>query len=185
MDAVILANYANEHAPFAIKALNNGKHVLSELLPVQAPSEAVALVEAVERTGLVYAFDENYCYRPDTFEMQKRYQRGDIGEVQYASGEYIHNNDDINWPVSTRGERDHWRNRMHCSYYCTHSLGPLMAITGLRPKSVVGFEIKPDEDITLKLGRTRGAGLLIVTMENGAVFKSLNGSLQREPGSVV
>lgn len=41
MDAVVLANYANEHAPFAIKALNAGKHVYSEVLPVQTMKEAV------------------------------------------------------------------------------------------------------------------------------------------------
>ena len=27
MDAVVLANYANEHAPFAIRAMRLGKHV--------------------------------------------------------------------------------------------------------------------------------------------------------------
>ena len=31
MDAVVLANYANEHAPFAIRALKAGKHVFSEV----------------------------------------------------------------------------------------------------------------------------------------------------------
>ena len=30
MDAVVLANYFHQHAPFAIKALNAGKHVMSE-----------------------------------------------------------------------------------------------------------------------------------------------------------
>lgn len=35
MDAVVLANYANEHAPFAIRCLKAGKHVFSEVLPVQ------------------------------------------------------------------------------------------------------------------------------------------------------
>lgn len=30
MDAVVLANYFNEHTPFAIKALAAGKHVMSE-----------------------------------------------------------------------------------------------------------------------------------------------------------
>ena len=35
MDAVVLANYANEHAPFAVRLLLSGRHVISEVLPVQ------------------------------------------------------------------------------------------------------------------------------------------------------
>ena len=30
MDAVVLANYFHQHAPFAVKALKAGKHVMSE-----------------------------------------------------------------------------------------------------------------------------------------------------------
>ena len=57
MDAVVLANYATEHAPFAIKAMKAGKHVLSEVLPVQTMKEAVELVEAVEeKASVVKAF---------------------------------------------------------------------------------------------------------------------------------
>ena len=33
MDAVVLANFATEHAPFAIRAMKAGKHVFSEVLP--------------------------------------------------------------------------------------------------------------------------------------------------------
>jgi len=184
MDAVILANYATEHAPYAIRCLNSGKHVLSAMLPVQTMAQAVELVETVERTGLVYAYDENYCYRPDTFEMWKRYKAGAIGEAQYAMGEYIH--DSMNtWPLITYGDKNHWRNRMYCTYYCTHSLGPLMTITGLRPKSVIGFEIKPDIEEQKQLGLIRGPGMLVVTMENGSIFKTVDGPLKREPGSVV
>ena len=32
MDAVVLANYANEHAPFAIKCFEKGIHVFSECI---------------------------------------------------------------------------------------------------------------------------------------------------------
>ena len=56
MDAVVLANYANEHAPFAIRCLKAGKHVFSEVLPVQTMKEAVELIETIEVTGLVYAY---------------------------------------------------------------------------------------------------------------------------------
>ncbi|MBR6941422.1 MAG: Gfo/Idh/MocA family oxidoreductase [Clostridia bacterium] len=64
MDAVVLANYATEHAPFAIKAMKAGKHVFSEVLPVQTMKEAVELIETVEETGKIYAYGENYCYMP-------------------------------------------------------------------------------------------------------------------------
>ncbi len=184
MDAVVLANYANEHGVYAIRCLNAGKHVMSEVLPVETPAQAVALIEAVERTGLVYAYAENYCYMKEPFEMRLRYEKGDIGEVQYCEGEYIHDCSSI-WPAITYGERDHWRNRMHPSYYCTHSFGPLMTITGLRPVQVVGFEPnlntrQAQKDITC----VGGTGLELVTLENGAICKSIHGHLKREPGSI-
>ena len=34
MDAVVLANYANEHAPFAIRLLLSFRHVVSDVLPL-------------------------------------------------------------------------------------------------------------------------------------------------------
>lgn len=182
LDAVVLANYANEHAVYAVKCLKAGKHVLSEVLPCETMSQAVELIETVEETGLVYAYAENYCYMRHTFEMWKRYESGELGEVQYGEGEYVHDCSSI-WPKITYGERDHWRNRMHPNFYCTHSLGPLIAITGLRPKSVIGFETKPMQSL-LELGGRHGAGIEMVTMENGAVFKSIHGALKREPSSV-
>ena len=75
MDAVVLANYANEHAPFAIKAMKKGKHVFSEVLPVQTMKEAVELIEAVEETGMIYAYGENYCFMPAPREMRKLYRK--------------------------------------------------------------------------------------------------------------
>ncbi len=139
MDAVVLANYANEHAPFAIRCLEKGLHVFSEVLPCQTMQEAVNLVEAVERSGKVYAYGENYCYMAGPREMRRLYQAGEIGEFEYGEGEYIHNCAPI-WPSITYGERNHWRNNMYATFYCTHSAGPIFHITGLRPVSVVGFE---------------------------------------------
>ena len=103
MDAVVLANYANEHAPFAIKAMKAGKHVFSEVLPVQTMKEAVELIEAVEETGMTYAYGENYCYMPAPYEMRRLYRAGKIGEFEYGEGEYIHNCESI-WPNITYGE---------------------------------------------------------------------------------
>lgn len=179
MDAVVLANYATEHATYAIRCMEAGKHVLSECLPCETMQQAVELIECVEKTGRVYAFAENCCYMPHTFEFWRRYQDGEIGEAAYAEGEYIHDCSPI-WPQITYGDRNHWRNRMHANFYCTHSIGPMLTITGLRPVQVVGFESVPPKYM-MELGSIRGAGLEIITMENGAIFKSLHGDLKREP----
>jgi len=185
MDAVVLANYANEHAPFAVRLLKSGRHIMSEVLPCETMSQAVELIEAVEKSGKVYAYAENYCYMIAPFEMRKRYENGDIGEVQYAEGEYIHDCSSI-WPQITYGDRNHWRNRLYSTFYCTHSLGPVITITGRRPIQVVGFETNSNTkrgsfNINFKGG---SGGIELVTLDNGAVVKSIHGGLKREPGSI-
>ena len=186
MDAVVLANYANEHAPFAIKCLKAGKHVISEVLPVQTLKEAVELVETVEETGKIYAYAENYCYMPAPTEMRKLYKEGKLGEFQYGEGEYVHDCHEI-WPDITYGDENHWRNNAYSTFYCTHSLGPMIHIAGLRPVRVSGFEL-PIPERMLEVGCKGGlgsGGLEIVTLENGAVIKSFHGcGLIREPSSI-
>ncbi len=180
MDAVILANYATEHSTFAVKCLKAGKHVMSEVLPCETMAQAVELIEAVEESGLVYSYAENYCYMHDTFEMWKRYSTGEFGEVVYAEGEYVHDCSGC-WPQITYGDRNHWRNLMHPNFYCTHSIGPILTITGRRAVKVVGYETPPDITTVNRTGNVTGAGIEMVTLDNGAVLKSLHGGLKREP----
>lgn len=181
LDAIVLANYATEHARFAIRALNAGRHVMSEVLPSQTMAEAVELIEAVERTGLVYTYAENYCYMDKTFEMWRRYQNGEIGDVTHASCEYIHDCASI-WLGLTYGDKDHWRNHLCPTFYCTHSLGPILMMTGRRPVQVVGFENPPIEEF-YHLGHAGGhaSGIEMVTLDNGATVQSIHGPLKREP----
>lgn len=179
MDAVVLANYANEHAPFAIRCLEKGMHVISEVLPCQNLAEGVQLVEAVQKSGKVYAYAENYCYFPATAEMRKLYRAGRIGKFTYGEGEYVHDCSTI-WPAITYGEKDHWRNNMISTFYCTHSIGPVIHITGNRPKSVVGFELPICERMA-KLGKKSGeAALELITFEDGSIYKSLHGDLCKD-----
>ena len=174
MDVVVLANFATEHAPFAVKALEKGFHVLSEVLPVQTMKEAVELIEAVERTGKKYFYAENYCYMGAPKKMRELYREGELGEFEYGEGEYMHNCESI-WHNITFGDPDHWRNLMHACYYCTHSIGPLIHITGLKPVKVTGFEL-PFNARMARMGAKAGpVGIEMITLENGAVLKSIHG----------
>ena len=111
IDAIVLANYANEHAPFAVRCLQNGKHVMSEVLPVQNFAEAVALTEAVEQSGKVYSYAENYCYMAVPREMRRLYRSGALGTFEYGEGEYLHNCEAC-WHTITYGDPNHWRNNI-------------------------------------------------------------------------
>ena len=183
MDAVVLANYATEHAPFAVKLLNSGRHVTSEVLACQTLAEAVALVEAVERSGKVYTYAENYCYFRGTMEMQRLYRKGDIGEFIHAEGEYVHDCESI-WVDITRGEKDHWRNWIPATYYCTHAIGPILTITGSRPTRVSAYETRNVNK--RKFGSRAADGAVIVCqMDNGATAKFLPwANFKRNPESI-
>ncbi len=174
MDVVVLANYANEHAPFAIRAMESGKNIISEVLPVQTMSQAVALIECCERTGKIYCYAENYCYMNAPVEMKAKYRSGELGEFEYGEGEYLHNCEPI-WTNITYGEREHWRNGMSAFFYCTHSVGPLLHITGLRPVKVTGFECPFNARMARMGARAGHTAVEMVTLENGAVLKSLHG----------
>jgi predicted dehydrogenase len=178
MDAVVLVNDFDQHAPAAIRALDRGLSVLSETAACRTLAEGVALVEAAERSSGIYMFAENYPYMPFTREMRRRYAAGDIGEVRYAEAEYLDEPADLTAMVN---DRAHWRARTPATYYCTHSLAPVAAITGTRPVQVSGF-VAPTASGPEALERARQgrgwAALLVVRLDNGAVLKSLHGFLE-------
>ena len=174
MDIVVLANYANQHAPLAIRALKAGRNVFSELLPVQTMAEAVELVEAVEASDKLYIYGENCCYMPAPKKMRKLFACGAMGEFQYGEGEYLHNCE-TDWHHHSHSEESHWRNHMSAFYYCTHSLGPIIRASGRRPVSVTGFEA-PFNKKMYRMGAKAGPfGVEMVTLDNGAIVKSLHG----------
>ena len=72
---------------------------------------------------------------------------------------------------------------MFINYYCSHSLGPVLFVTGARPKTIVGFENKPSESMRGLGARSSGAGVILCQMDNGAIVKALHGALKREPSS--
>ena len=76
---------------------------------------------------------------------------------------------------------DHWRNWIPATYYCTHSIAPVMYITGTRPERVSSFAIPYDTDDptqTLTVKRSDTAAPMLIRMDNGAVLKSLHGNLR-------
>lgn len=180
MDAVILANYFNEHAPFAVQALKAGKHVMSETSACFTLGQGVELIETVEKTGRIYMFAENYPYMLFNQEMRKIYQSGKVGTFMYGEGEYVHPmNADCRNEISCG--KYHWRNWIPATYYCTHAMAPIMFITDTMPTQVNGFVMPYADDDPVWQRSVRindAASVIMVKMDNGAYAKLLQVSLR-------
>ena len=184
IDAVLLATFCPSHADDAIRCLNAGKHVLSEVTSFHTMAEGVRLVEAVAKSGLVYNLAENYPFTKPNMYLAAKWKEGLFGDLMYAEYEYIHECRSLCYtyidglPVQPGWTVHNWRSWLNFHYYNTHSLGPMMIITGTRPVRVSALP-----------GHQRLAGYLmdakdgmggitpsLINMSNGAVVRNLMGA---------
>lgn len=184
-DAVLLATFCPAHGDDAIRCLQAGKHVLSEVTSFHTMAGGVQLVEVVEKSGLVYNLAENYPFTKANLYLAAKWKEGLFGELMYGEYEYVHECRSLCYtyidgvPVQPGYSVHNWRSWLHFHYYNTHSLGPMMYITGTRPIRVVSLP-----------GNQRLAGYLIdkacegmggiapslITMSNGGIVRNLMGA---------
>jgi len=139
-DILILAGFCHEHGPDAVRALQAGKHVFSEVTAFHTLAEGVALVEAVEASGRQYMLATNTCYYRDVLEMERLYKAGELGEFLYGEAEFCQ--DIRHLLVRLPNGSYHWRCWLPPFYYNTHAVAPLLHITGCRPVSVIGQAVE-------------------------------------------
>lgn len=168
MNAVFLANYFHQHAPFAIKAMNGGLDVFSECTAASTLKECVELVETVEQTGRKYMLCENYPFTNEILKMEEITREGTLGSLLYAEGEYNHSGNNEELRRLTPGKY-HWRAWMPRTYYLTHSLGPVMYITKTEVRYVCARAAHSDLLYEIKDFRRNydGSAHLLCEMSNG------------------
>lgn len=183
-DAVLLATYCPAHANDAIRCLRAGKHVLSEVTAFHTLAEGVRLVEAVEQSGKVYNLAENYPFTATNMYLARRWREGLFGDLMYAEYEYVHECRSLCYtyidgvPVRPGHTVHNWRTWINYHYYCTHSLGPIMVITGTRPTRVTALPAEQTLAGYLMKNREGMGGVTpsLINMSNGAVVRNLMGA---------
>lgn len=159
IDAVLIATPVPLHAAQAVAALELGLAVLSEVTPVNSLVEAAELAAAVERTGGFYMLAENYCFIDDVVLVRRMAEDGRFGQITFAEGEYVHDTRDLareaDGTLTWRGQG------RRGGLYCTHSLGPILTITGDRVATVSCFS--PDDQ--------PGNNLMLMRSVAGRIFK--------------
>ncbi len=148
IDAVVVASPVPFHAQQAAAALRAGKHVLSEVTACDTLEDAHMLVRAARASKAMYMLAENYRYLDEVELIKRLHDAGKFGEIYFGEGEYIHDCKGL-W----RNEDGSltWRGRGVMGVYCTHSLGPLLYITGDRVATVSALAVpgcKYDPQVT-------------------------------------
>ncbi len=176
MDAVVLANYFNEHAPYAIKCFERGIHVFCECISNGTLAEGIELLRAFEKSNSIYMLAENYPQMKFNREIKRICDSGTLGKVLYAEGEYNHPVDpaDSKFMKTYNYYEGHWRNYLPRTYYITHSMGPIMWATGATPKKVCAFASFAPETLTdVPSASNVGdrAALIMTQNDDGSVFR--------------
>jgi predicted dehydrogenase len=83
IDAVAIATPVRTHAPFAIAALEAGKHVLVEKPLADSVSDAERMVELAEKRGLTLMVDHTFVYSPAVRKVKDLHASGELGELCY------------------------------------------------------------------------------------------------------
>ncbi|MER5490109.1 Gfo/Idh/MocA family oxidoreductase [Streptomyces sp. NPDC002490] len=174
LDAVVLANDFDAHAPLAVAFLERGVHVLSESAACADEAEGRRLIAAADRSTATYSFAENYVLHPHVRLVRAAAEKGELGRLSLVEADYLHGMapEQITELI---GDPGHWRGRISPTAYCTHTLSPVLALTGARPVEVSAFTVDAHDP--------RSAVVMTVRLSTGALAVTRHGFLQGEPDS--
>lgn len=171
IDAVIVATEAVYHVPIVKKALDAGKHVLSEIPSVTNVEEAYTLKKIVaEHPDLIYMAGENCCYWAFIETWKKMREKGEFGDVVFAEAEYLHSIDPEKFAPDNYPE-GHWRTYNPAIKYCTHEMGPLLYVMDDRCVSVSC--VNADIEYNPYFPQKNATSMAIFKTEKGAIIRLL------------
>ena len=132
IDLIYIATPWSMHAPMALYAMNQGKHVCIEVPAAKTIDECWQLVETSEKTRKHCMILENCCY--DFFELLtlNMSRQGLLGEIIHGEGAYNHDLLDQNFNKTQY--YDMWRlkeNFRNGNLYPTHGLGPVAQVLNI------------------------------------------------------
>jgi len=107
IDIVDIVTPNNLHAEMAIAAAEAGKHVICEKPLARSGDEALTMLEAVEKAGVVHMVAFNYRRTPAVAMAKKLIDEGAVGEVINFRGTYLQDwSADPDTPLSWRFQKD-------------------------------------------------------------------------------
>ncbi len=170
IEAVIIATEATNHVSYVKKAMDAGKHVLSEIPAIATVEEAKELKEIeAAHPDLIYMCGENCCYWAFIKTWKKMRENGEFGDIVFAEAEYLHATEPSK--LNPNVDPTYWRSYFPAIQYITHQLGPLLYIMDDRCVSVTCME--PDVVYNPHNPDKKAVGMALFKTAKGAVIKIL------------
>ncbi|MYH41553.1 MAG: Gfo/Idh/MocA family oxidoreductase [Chloroflexi bacterium] len=167
-DLVVLATPPIGRVADAVAALERGIHVLSEIPAAWTVEECDELLAAVEASTGTYMLAENALYWGFVDAARRMRHAGEFGRIFYAEAEMMQ---DMRSILRDSSGAPTWRlQRTDPITYCTHSLGPLLSITGQYPTEVTcmgtggSFDEPEIHDVQTALLRLTDGALVRLTV---------------------
>lgn len=145
IDLIYIVADWEKHAPMMVYAMEQGKHVVSEVPAAMTLDEIWSVVNTAERTQKHAMQLENCVY--DFFELTtlNMAQQGVFGEVLHVEGSYIHNLIAV-WDNYEGDWRIKYNKAHRGDVYPTHGLGPVAQVLNIhrgdRMKTLVAMDTK-------------------------------------------
>ena len=174
IDIVVIGTPIPLHAEEAIKAMENGKHILSEVTAADTTANCEKIVNTVKKTKKTYMMAENMNYVHFIRQWKKIISQGKLGQIYYAEGEYVHEIRDL--IIDKETGKPLWRSYRAPLHYCSHSLGPLLYLMDDRIIKATGSGKRTDIIPDVGAGAINMQVALFET-QKGATIKLLRSSL--------
>ena len=149
IDLIYVCTHWDLHTPIAVYAMDQGKHVATEVPAALTIEDCWELVNTAEKTRKHCMQLENCNY--DFFEIAtlNMAQKGLFGEVIHSEGAYIHDLRWLNFDDST-GYWDMWRlkhlEKTDGNTYPTHGLGPISHIMNIHRGDKMNYIVSMSSD---------------------------------------
>lgn len=165
----------NTHAPIAIAAAENGKHVFCEKPLANTLAEARQMQAAVEKAGVVGMVNFNYRRVPAVQFAKKLIDDGRIGQIYHWRAVYLQDwimdpNFALVWRLdkSIAGSGTLGDLGAHIIDLARMLVGEITAVTGLTETFIKQRPVLGGTDSGL--GATAGEGMAEVTVDDAALF---------------
>ena len=123
LDIVVVSTPMPLHAPQSTLALQEGKHVISEVPAATDLQQCWELAKSVENSKKKYMMAENYVYTRENILIRELAMQGLFGDIYFGEGQYLHELKSLNEITEWRRK---WQTGRNGCTYSTHSLGPVL-----------------------------------------------------------